>query len=375
MGNIYFDNASTSFPKAPGVGEEMADFISHRGFNINRGNYGGAYDVAGRVLETREKLARLFGCANSENVIFTQNVTYALNQILKGVLKEGDHVITSNLEHNAVMRPLKQLGENGISHTIAGNVEELERTIKENTRMIVMTHASNVSGEILPIEEVGKICKERGILFTVDAAQSAGTLPIDMQAMCIDYLAFTGHKGLLGPQGIGGFLLSEKGRESIWPLIAGGTGSKSDSYAMPETLPDGLESGTLNLPGIIGLSVALDYLEKEGMEELHRKKMELTKYFLEKLGEIPEVRIIGSKDIKKRVSVVSVQMKNMDEAEASFCLETEGGVMTRVGLHCAPLAHKTLDTFPEGTIRFSFGNFNTIEEINRCIEIIYNLAK
>ena len=379
---IYFDNGSTSWPKAPGVAGAMAELLENGAFNINRGNYSGAYEVESIVLETREQLARLFGWKDSRYMIFTPSVTYSLNYIIKGFLKPGDHVLVSGLEHNAVMRPLEQMNSRGVSYDIVpvdeeGNLEaaRLDELIKQDTKAVIVTHASNVCGTVVPIQEIGKICRERGLFFAVDTAQSAGTIEVDMKECGIDFLAFTGHKGLLGPQGIGGFLISERLDKQMEAYIAGGTGSQSDSLLQPESLPDKYESGTMNLPGIIGLNAALDFLEKTGMDVIHEKKMGLTKYFLEKVKEIPEVRIVGRKDIEDRVAVVSLDFQTVDNAVAAFELEQEYGIMTRVGLHCAPVAHQSLHTFPQGTVRLAFGMGNTTEEIDCCVEGIEKIVK
>ncbi|HIW21324.1 MAG TPA: aminotransferase class V-fold PLP-dependent enzyme [Candidatus Dorea intestinavium] len=378
---INFDNGSTSFPKAPGVGKVMADFIEKGAFNINRGNYEGSYNVELEVLECRERLARLFGCKHSKNVIFTPNITYSLNMVLKGVLKKGDHIITSSMEHNAVMRPLTQLKEQGVSFDLLQADEEgsikasdINELIKDNTKAVVMLQASNVCGTIMPIQEIGQICRERNLLFILDTAQSAGDLPINMEEEGIDFLTFTGHKALLGPQGIGGFMLSKKGEKEIEPLISGGTGSFSNLLQMPEILPDRFESGTLNLPGILGLNKALEYLEKRGIRAIHQEKMNLTKQFLEGLKEIPAVRIVGKKSIAGRGAVVSLDFKGRDNARVAYQLESEYQILTRVGLHCAPMAHKSLKTFPEGTVRFSFGAFNQEEEVLTCLKAIREIV-
>lgn len=377
MDNIYFDNGSTSWPKAPGVSEAMAELLTQGAFNINRGNYGGAYEIEGLVLDTREQLARLFHARNSKGVVFTPNVTYSLNLFLKGFLRSGDHIVVTGLEHNAVMRPLEQLKGIGVTYDIApvdreGNLKvgDLESCIHKNTKAVLTTHASNVCGTLVPIQEIGELCGKYGLIFAVDTAQTAGTLEIDMEKCKIDFLAFTGHKGLLGPQGIGGFLISKRLDSEMVPLIAGGTGSLSDSLVMPENLPDKYESGTMNLPGIIGLHTALTYLKKEGIPKIHRRKMELTEYFLGKLSKIPEVRIVGRRTCESRVAVVSLDFQRKDNAVAAFELEQEAGIMTRVGLHCAPVAHQSLGTFPRGTVRFAFSAANREEEIDRCIETI-----
>lgn len=379
---IYFDNGSTSWPKAPGVAGAMAELLENGAFNINRGNYAGAYEVEGIVLDTREQIARLFGGEDSRYMIFAPGITYSLNYFIKGFLKSGDHVLVSGLEHNAVMRPLEQMKKRGASYDIVlvdeeGNLDakRLEGMIKPDTKAVIVTHASNVCGTVVPIKEIGEICQKRELFFAVDTAQSAGTIKVDMKECGIDFLAFTGHKGLLGPQGIGGFLISERLNEQMEAYVAGGTGSQSDSLLQPESLPDKYESGTMNLPGIIGLHAALDFLEKTGIDVIHEKKMGLTKYFLERLKEIPEVRIVGRKDMENRVAVVSLDFQTVDNAVAAFELEQEYGIMTRVGLHCAPVAHQSLHTFPQGTVRFAFGMSNTTEEIDCCVEGIERIVK
>ena len=372
---IYFDNGSTSWPKAPGVQEAVSELLKNGAFNINRGNYAGAYEVESVVLETRDQLVQLFHGTDSRNVIFTPGITYSLNYFIKGFLKTGDHVLVSGLEHNAVMRPLEQMKLAGVDYDIVpvdeeGNLdpEDLRERIRINTKAVIMTHASNVCGTVVPIREIGSICKEYGLFFAVDTAQSAGTLPVDMQECQIDFLAFTAHKGLLGPQGIGGFLISERLDKKMEPYIAGGTGSQSDSLLMPDYLPDKYESGTMNLPGIIGLHASLDYIREQGLKAIHDKKMELTEYLLNEVKRIPQVRIVGRKDVQDRVAVVSLDFLTIDNAVAAFELEQECGVMTRVGLHCAPAAHQSLHTFPQGTVRFAFSASNTFSEIDRCVE-------
>lgn len=372
---IYFDNGSTSFPKAPGVAEAMAEMVKHGAFNINRGNYQRAYDIEEQVQETREMLLRLFHAGADVHAVFTPGVTHSLNYFLKGYLHPGDHVLVSGMEHNAVVRPLTQLEEKGIVWEMIradekGRVEaeDFERMLRPETKAVVVNHASNVCGTIIPIREIGQICKANGIAFAVDTAQSAGTLDIDMEENGIDFLAFTGHKGLLGPQGIGGFLVKDKLGRLIEPLIAGGTGSISDQLVMPEFLPDRFESGTMNIPGILGLRAALQYLEKEGIEKLAERKMELTGYFLDQLKDFTEIRVVGLTETEGRVAVVSLDFTEEDNAVVAFELEQGFGIMTRVGLHCAPLAHQMLSTYPQGTVRFAFSAANTKEEIDICIQ-------
>ena len=381
MNKIYFDNGSTSFPKAPGVAEVMADLLTQGAFNINRGNYEGAYEVEDMVLDTREKLAKLFHAGTSGQVVFTPGITYSINYFLKGFLKPGDHVLTTGMEHNAVMRPLTQLAKQGVTYSCIPTeadgtvrVDKMEEMILPQTRAVIVLHASNVCGTIVDIEAIGKTCRKHELVFAVDTAQTAGTLEIDMEECGIDFLAFTGHKGLLGPQGIGGFLISERLDAQMTPLIAGGTGSLSDSLEQPEMLPDKYESGTMNLPGIAGLHAALCYLEEAGIEEIHRKKMELTGYFLERIREIPGIRIAGKENLEDRVAVVSLDFTEADNAVVAFELEQACGVMTRVGLHCAPMAHRALGTYPQGTVRFAFSTANTKEEIDRCVEEIRRIT-
>lgn len=377
MKDIYFDNSSTSFPKAPNVGRAMGEFIENGAFNINRGSYEGAYEAGSAVLDTREMLKDLFNCPNSKNVVFTPSVTYSLNFFIKGFLKPGDHVLVTSVEHNAVMRPLVQIEKLGVEFDAVpcdeeGGVtaDDFRAYIKENTKAIITTHASNVCGTIIPIEEIGALCKEKGLVYAVDTAQTAGILNIDMQKANIDFLAFTGHKGLLGPQGIGGFIASDKLEGLIDPVISGGTGSLSDSEEIPDFLPDRFESGTLNLPGIIGLHQALVYLKEAGIDNMRNEKMEITKYFLDQVKEIEGVRIAGKKTVEGRLGVVSIDFEGFDNSIVSFYLSNRYKIMTRVGMHCAPRAHKTLKTFPQGTVRFSFSHFNTKEEVDVCIDSI-----
>ena len=377
MKDIYFDNSSTSFPKAPNVGRAMGEFIENGAFNINRGSYEGAYEAGSAVLDTREMLKDLFNAPDSKNVVFTPSVTYSLNYFIKGFLKPNDHVLVTSVEHNAVMRPLVQMKELGLEFDVVpcdeeGSItaDDFRKYIKENTKAIITTHASNVCGTIIPIEEIGALCKEKGLVYAVDTAQTAGILNIDMQKANIDFLAFTGHKGLLGPQGIGGFISSDKLEGLIYPIISGGTGSLSDSEEMPDFLPDRFESGTLNLPGIIGLHQALVYLKEAGIDNMRNEKMEITKSFLDKVKEIEGAKVAGKKTVEGRLGVVSIDFEGFDNSIVSFYLSSKYKIMTRVGMHCAPRAHQTLNTFPQGTVRFSFSHFNTEEEVDICIDAI-----
>lgn len=386
MKKIYFDHAATTFPKPDTVSETIYHYIREQGCNINRGCYNQAYQIEEQVYETRKMVCELFHGEDYKNVIFTRNVTESLNVILKGFLKSGDHVIVSSMEHNAVMRPLVQLEKKGISFSRAicepdGSleIERLEECLRNNTKAVIMTHASNVCGTILPIKEVGKFCQKNHLKFVVDSAQTAGILEIDMEKMNIDALAFTGHKGLMGPQGIGGFLITKEMAQQIEPLITGGTGSISDQEETPIFLPDRFEAGTLNIPGILGLSAGLEWLKKTGMDKIRQKEQMLTKQFLTGLKEIDDdrtkIRIVGKEGIEGRTGVVSIQTKTKEIAQAAYELDERYGIMTRVGLHCAPSAHKTLGTYPIGTIRFSFGFWNTLEEVEFAVHALQEMTE
>lgn len=381
MKKIYLDQASTTYPKPEGVAKAVYEYMTGNGCNYSRGSYEQAYETEEIVLETREMLTKLFDGPDCKNVVFTKNITESLNIVIKGFLKSGDHVLVSAMEHNAVMRPVRQLEGEGITFDrIPCNeqggllLKEMTSLIRENTKAVIMLHASNVCGTILPIKEVGELCRERGLKFIVDCAQTAGVLPISMKDMHIDVLCFTGHKGLYGPQGIGGFILQEEMIEKICPLLSGGTGSISHTEEIPKFMPDRFEAGTLNLPGIHGLHAALQWLEDIGIERIHRKEMKLTKFFINKVETLDpkgeRIRMVGKKTTEGRTSVVSVVTQGRDPAQIAYLLDARYGIMTRVGLHCAPNAHKTLGTYPGGTIRFSFGYFNTEEEVALAVKAL-----
>lgn len=382
MDRIYLDNAATSYPKAPGVGEAVKHFIDDIGCNIKRGVYKSSLSAEEIVFDTREQICRLFNFDKAENVIFTQNITQSLNFLMKGFLKRGDHCIVSSMEHNAVMRPLAQLNAEGVEFSRIQcdsfgrlNPEDITEQIKSNTKAVIMTHASNVCGTVLPIYDVGKICKEKGIRFIVDSAQSAGTLELDWKRLNADAIAFTGHKGLLGPQGIGGFVVSDEMANEMSPYITGGTGSFSDSEEQPEHLPDKFESGTPNIPGIFGLNTALKYVFSIGTENILLNEMKLTDAFISEVSDIKGVMLAGLEGTTGRTAVVSLDFKDWDNAEIAYILDKEYGIATRCGLHCAPSAHKTLGTFPQGTVRFSFSHFNTMEEIRYTVDAINRIIK
>lgn len=374
MKKIYLDNAATTFPKPPSVADAVYDYIKNTGVNIGRGAYSDAFAAASAVYETRELLCGLFGFDKPSNVIFTVNVTEALNIVIKGLLKAGDHVLVSSLEHNSVMRPLTQLLAHGITFDRIpskrdGTILWDDSLVRKNTRAVIMTHVSNVCGTIMPVEQVGRICAERGITFIVDSAQSAGILPIDMKKMNIDVLCFTGHKGLYGPQGTGGFIINDKTAERLEPLISGGTGSISDRETLPDFMPDRFEAGTLNIPGIYGLREGLKFIESTGLDSIRRHEIRMTEAFLGGLEGAKGLSIAGINGTEGRTAVISLDT-DMDPSELSFELEHRYGIITRVGMHCSPSAHKALGTFPKGTIRFSFGFFNTVREAELAAEAV-----
>ena len=367
MKQIYLDNGATSFPKAPGVGQAMKDYIEKVGVNVNRSSYRATAEAALSTLTVREDLCRLFGAGEDPSyAIFTSGVTMSLNMIMKGALHPGPAM---QLEAAGVKVSIAPCDEDGVLR-----LEEFEKLITPKTCLAVMQYASNVSGTIQPIGAIGAICRRHGVLLAVDSAQAAGHFAFDMRKLQIDALCFTGHKGLLGPSGIGGFVMNEAMNKALTPLIAGGTGSMSASLEMPPTLPDRYEAGTPNLPGIMGLGVALRYLQEVGLDALHRREMALTERFLSGLRGNEHIRIPGPADAKGRVGVISVDFLRQDNAEVAFQLEEQYGILTRCGLHCAPLAHKTLGTYPEGTVRFSIGYTTTEEEVDAAIRAIHDLA-
>jgi len=385
MESIYLDNASTTYPKPKETAEAVYRYMTGMGANINRGCYARAYDVEEIVLDTRERLCRMFGGPDSRNVVLTKSITESLNVLIKGYLAPGDHVLVSSMEHNAVMRPLVQLEKQGITFSripcaADGSlcIERMEDLLRPQTKLVVMTHASNVCGTVMPIGRVGAFCRRHGLRFFVDSAQTAGVLDIDMQSMQIDALAFTGHKGLLGPQGTGGFILADGLEAEVEPLIAGGTGSISHTEEIPAFMPDRFEAGTLNLPGIVGLNASLRYIEETGMPAIRAHELKLTARFLDKIAELERrglIAILGRRDICARVGVVSIKTQHVPLAEAAFRLDDEYGIMTRVGLHCAPAAHQSLGSYPTGSIRFSFGYFNTEEHVDAAAHALAAICK
>ena len=375
MKKVYADNSATSFPKAPGVSDVIKDFLDNVGCNVNRGGYESSYNVALEILETRKQLCTLFNFDEPRNVIFTPGITHSLNMILKGLLKDGDHVIATSMEHNSVMRPLHELTKTGVSYDIAEchsdgslSVTYITKLINKDTKAVVMSHASNVCGTILPIYEIAEVCKKNDIKFIVDSAGTAGVLDLDMSHF--DALAFTCHKGLLAAQGLGGFLIKSDLAEMTLPIITGGTGSLSHDIIQPDFLPDKFESGTMNIPAIIGLKKALEYISKVSIKTIYEKEMKLAEKFLSEISKLSDVRILGKSDLKDRIAVISLDFMGRDNAEIVSILDRAYGIMTRCGLHCAPSAHKTLQTYPEGTVRFSFGHFNTFDDIDYAVTAV-----
>ena len=380
---IYLDNASTTFPKPPCVAQAVLDYMTKAGTNVGRGDYSSAFVVEDLVFDARDRLARLLSAGDPSQVVFTRNVTEALNLVLKGFLRPGDHVVVSSMEHNAVMRPLTQLAKKGVRVTRVAcaadgslSPADVEEAIRPETKLVVMTHASNVCGTALPASDVAQACKRHGVRFVLDAAQSAGVLPIDAAGWGIDAVCFTGHKGLLGPQGTGGVVFTGDFASRIEPLVAGGTGSSSDLEEMPSFMPDCLEAGTPNLPGIAGLRASLEWLEQHGIDGICAHELILTGRFLQGLGPLEGqglLRVVGKKTLEGRTGVVSIQTPGRELAEVAHALDARYGIQTRVGLHCAPSAHKTLGTFPTGTIRFSFSWANTEEDVDRALTALCEL--
>ena len=376
MKTTYLDNAATSFPKPEGVSSRMKEYMDTVGATINRSVYGAAQDAGLVTLLLRESLKKFFHFPDPvTHVILTPGATTGLNMVIKGYLRPGDHCIVSSMEHNAVMRPLLQL--QGVEYDrIPANREglinpaDVESLIRPNTRLVIMAHGSNVCGAVQDAAAVGEICRKHGIAFALDVAQTAGHIDIDFEGWGLSALVAPGHKGLLGPSGIGVMLLADKFAKQLNPLIAGGTGSASDSEYLPDYLPDRFESGTPNLPGIYGLAASMEFLQAEGLEKLHAHEMALCKRFLDGVARIPGAVVCGPQGMENRVGVISLDFPGQDNAEVAYRLEVDHGILTRCGLHCAPSAHKSLDTFPRGTVRFSLGFASTEEDVDTALAAI-----
>jgi len=380
---IYFDNAATTWPKPPAVAEAMVHFLEDVGANPGRAAHRRAVESGRIVYHAREAVAELFNAPDPLRLIFGANVTEALNLALRGYLRPGDHVVTSSMEHNSVMRPLRALEHQGVELTVVGcspegflDPADVEAAIRPHTVMIALNHASNVVGTLLPVAEVGRIAREHDLLLLVDAAQTGGAYPVDVQAQRTDLLAFTGHKSLHGPMGTGGLIIGERvdvGR--LRPLKRGGTGSNSELEEQPGFLPDMCESGTPNAVGLAGLRAGVRWVLERGIETIRAHEVTMTQRLIDGLGAVDGVTVYGGLDAERQTATVSFNIAGMAASEAGLRLDEEHGIMCRVGLHCAPAAHKTIGTFPDGTIRFGLSAFNTLEEVEQAVEAVRQLAE
>lgn len=388
MENIYFDNAATSFPKAPNLSQTVSNFIENNSVNINRSVSSLSSSLYDIVLDTRVMLARFFDCDDDplnfcKRIIFTSGVTQSINIFLRGLLNDGDHIITGSLEHHAVMRTLYDLKtKKNITFDIAKcdkngvvSAQSVESLINKNTKAVIINHSSNVFGSISDIKKIGQVCKRHNIFFAVDTAQTAGVIPISFRKANIDFLAFSGHKGLLSLQGIGGFVISKRLSDILKPLVTGGTGSISHSFNQPKNLPDKFESGTLNLCGIVALNHSLKFINEIGIENIREKELFLRKYFVEKASALNGVCVYCADENIDTTSVVSLAFADFDNSYVADMLEKNYGIITRTGLHCAPSAHIAMGTFPQGTVRFSFSYFNSLKEIDYCVQALEKILK
>ena len=378
---IYLDNAATSWPKPPAVAASIVDFLEHRAGNPGRSGHALAVAADAVVAATRSELAALFGAPDPARIVFTLNATDALNMALWGLLVPGDRVVTTSIEHNAVVRPLHALAERGVTVTRVAcapdgtlDLDDLDRALRSGpVRLVAMCHASNVVGTILPARDAARLAHEHGSLFLLDAAQTAGVLPIDVREMGIDLLAVPGHKALLGPTGTGALYVAPGVR--LTPLRQGGTGTRSGEEHQPEELPAGLEAGTLNTVGIAGLGASLRYLRGRGREAIHAHETGLTARLIHGLADVAGVTIHGTRDAALQVATVSVSLDGWEPVDVAAALDSSFGIAVRSGLHCAPLAHRTLGTFPRGTVRLSPGLFSTDEDVDRAVTAIRKLAR
>lgn len=375
---IYLDNAATTIKKPEVVVKAVAEAMCTMG-NSGRGAHTGALDASRVIFETRKNLAEFFGAENPRQIAFTANATESLNIAIKGILNPGNHVITTELEHNSVLRPLYEMEEKGVELTIIksdsqGRIpyQEIEDNIKENTKAIVCTHGSNLTGNLVDIARIGQIARKQGILFVVDASQTAGVFPIDVRKMQIDVLCFTGHKSLLGPQGTGGLYVREGVR--VNPLLSGGSGVQSYRKKHPEEMPTALEAGTLNAHGLAGLCAAVHYIQETGMDVIRRKEQELMWEFYDRVRKIEGIKIYGDFSSKERCPIVSLNIRDYDSGDVSDALFTDYGIATRPGAHCAPLMHQALGTVEQGAVRFSFSHFNSQEEVKQAVDALRELA-
>lgn len=378
--SIYLDNAATSFPKPEQVYQAVLQAMRQIGGSPGRGGYGRALDASRVMLDTREAAARLVNCADSSRIVFTANATMALNLATTGTLQPGDHVVTSSMEHNSLLRPLFMLEKAGVELTVVPadqqglvDPDQIRQALRKNTRMIAVAHVSNVTGGIQDIRQIAGIAKEAGVLMLLDAAQSVGAIPIDMQALGVDLLAAPGHKGLMGPQGTG-FLAVASGVQ-LRPIIAGGTGSSSDQDHQPDTFPEGFEAGTHNLSGIAGLGAGLAFLLETGVARVGQHEQQLAEHVRQRLQGMAGCRLFGPLVPEQRTGLVSLAIDGWDPAILAFYLDREYGIAVRAGLHCAPRAHRTIGSYPTGTLRISPGWFNTLVDIETCCDALISITQ
>jgi cysteine desulfurase/selenocysteine lyase len=377
----YLDNAASSWPKPDETWQAMEHVMRSVGANPGRSGHRLSVEAGRILIETRDALAELFGIDDPLRIVFTHNATESLNLVIYGILRPGEHCVTTSMEHNSVMRPLRALEQKGLEVTTVScsskgelDPQKIEKAIKQNTRLIVTTHASNIVGTLMPVVEVSEIARSHDIPFCIDAAQTAGAYPIDIEAMNIDLLAFTGHKSLYGPQGTGGLYIREGLEKKLEPLMRGGTGSRSESQEQPNFMPDKYESGTPNTVGIAGLEAGARFCLEQGIAHIRAKEEGLTHMLIEGLGSIPGVTLYGCGDEKRQVAICSFTVRDLSPSEITMQLDEEFGIMSRPGLHCAPIAHQTIGTSPHGTVRLSAGYFNTEEDIALALEAVEKLA-
>jgi cysteine desulfurase / selenocysteine lyase len=379
---IYFDNAATSRPKPAAVLKAMNHFMEEIGASPGRSGHRLSIEAGRIIYETREALATLFNVPDPLHIVFGSNATTCLNLALKGLLHPGDHVVVSSLEHNAAMRPLRALEREGVGLTVVpcspqGHLDPaaVEAALRPNTMLIALTHSSNVTGSLLPIAEVGHIARRRGLLFLADAAQTAGAIPIDVEAQAIDLLAFTGHKALYGPTGTGGLVIGPRvDLDRLAPLVRGGTGSRSESEEHPDFLPDKYEAGTSNALGLVGLGAGVRWILEQGIEQIRAHEMALTERLLVGLQEIPGAMVYGGLDANQQTSTVAFNIAGLPPSDVGLQLDEGFEILCRVGLHCAPTAHRTIGTFPQGSVRFGLGYFNTLDEVERTLIAVRQIA-
>ena len=376
---IYLDNAATTLKKPEGVAQAMTKALCSMG-NSGRGAHNATLDASRMIYGTREKLAELFHVPDPIRIAFTCNATEALNIAIQGVLNPGEHVITTVCEHNSVLRPVFWMEKQNVSYSLLPadqkgvmQYEELPKLLKKETKAIIVTHASNLTGNVTDIKKVSEFAREHGLLLIVDASQTAGCIPINVEEMGIDILCFTGHKGLMGPQGTGGIYVREG--LCVRPLKVGGSGVRSFDREHPDTMPTALEAGTLNGTGIAGLSASVSYILEQGVSKIHQKEMELALRFKKGVENIPGITIYGDYENSDRTAIVSLNLGDTDSAEVSDWLWEDYEIAVRSGAHCAPLMHRTLGTEDQGAVRFSFSCFNTEEEVDTAIEALKELQE